>query len=83
MRLSPAQQHRPPPPYPKADPSPARMGEEISAEGHGLLALSAGLLDAVLARFMGSIPSALQILMIKHIPLFYFISSKFATLQEL
>lgn len=31
-----------PSPYPKAGPSPARMGDEISAEGLGLLALSAG-----------------------------------------
>lgn len=80
MPLSPASRY---PTHPNANPSPVRMGEQISSEGHGLLALSAGLLEAVSARLMRSIPSVLQILMIKHVPLVYCVSSKLAGLQEL
>lgn len=79
MPLFPAPQY---PSHPIADPSPVRMREEISSEGHGLLALSAGLLEAVSTRLVGSVLSALRLLMIKHIPLFYCISSKLAGYQE-
>lgn len=75
MPLFPAPQY---PAHPIADLSPVRMREEISSDGYGLLALSVDLLEAVSTRLVGSVPSALQLLMIKHIPLFYCISSKLA-----
>lgn len=80
MPLSPASWY---PTHPSADSIPVRTGEEISSKGRGLLALSAGLLEAVSARLVGSIPSVLQILTIKRIPLVYCVSSKLTGLQEL
>lgn len=75
MPLFPAPQY---PAHPIADPSPVRMREEIFSEGRGLLALSAGLLEAISTRLGGGGGGSLQLLMIKHTPLFYCISSKLA-----